>query len=894
MNATHDTITVPLSLNSYLTNYYFCKLNRIPKDKQFQVSYSYKKPDREKTFFKYKGYNSFEEFTELTKDELPENRKWMEILKDGYFVKECYDLDANSNPDKPQIKMFRLYKEKGADYMIEEFLKLRSKFIEEHYPKYYSHVYDKFHSCSKEGKHAIKVACTDEKFSVHIAINNRVYFEMPQLKMFGEKFSEFLNTTNFMIDTSIYSKNRCIRMLGNTKHGQNRHLQKHSSCSNLDDSQFLFQYPLVTDDLEHYKFPYDIPPEKKQKIYIQNCEKPNIIFEENENIDYKEMTQLLNLINSKENPNWSTIKQCIYDKTGGSDEGLEIFTKWSRDGGNIFTDDEYYKEWVSAKFRNYETIPTLKKYAKEQSPEQYDELYPRVSFLRKNESCPDDVGAKDIVDDCTHNNLAKIYSEKCNGEIFYTNGYGWIIYDSKLKIWTWDNNEKALKYPISCFFSDIVKNYAKHVFDTTKTTSKHEEKEFQERIMKIMKVKEKVGNSSFIGGIIEQLQSILTKDNKFVDIFDSKPNLLAFSDGKLIDLNNGGKVRDIVKEDYIMTTTGYPYPERNSVYIDKMNNIINSLSDDPEQIKSIKSSLSLPFWGENKNELFIQYTGSGGNGKGLLDTGISKVLGNYYTSMNSNQLTSYEKESGRANGELAGCRFSRLVMCTEPEDVNSLGSKTTLKTSTIKKWTGRDIIRTRFMYKQPIAYTPKFILMLQLNALLNLSTCDNAMKRRLRVIELPFKFVKNDGQPLEDNEKYQNETLKQLISTDDYRDAFFYILLDTWLETNGIFYESNQVKLTTNEFFESQNPLKEWFDKNYEIDRECQILVKDMWEKYKESNEYIGEKVFSKHLKEICKIRNGGGNKSFAFCKIKIVSVDSSEIEENEIVRLLPRYLPPL
>ena len=128
--------------------------------------------------------------------------------------------------------------------------------------------------------------------------------------------------------------------------------------------------------------------------------------------------------------------------------------------------------------------------------------------------------------------------------------------------------------------------------------------------------------------------------------------------------------------------------------------------------------------------------------------------------------------------------------------------------------------------------------------------------------------------------------MKQLISTDDYRDAFFYILLDTWLETNGIFYESNQVKLTTNEFFESQNPLKEWFNNNYEIDRECQILVKDMWIKYNESNEYIGEKVFFKHLQEICKIRKGAGNKSFAFCKIKI--------EDNEIVKLLPRNMPPL
>ena len=878
MNATPDTINIPLSLNSYYAERYFSKLERIDKSKLFCVAYekAYQIDDEIDTTYRFMTYNSFEEFNELTKDEKKPNKRWRELILENNPVVECYDLDA-----KAGSKMFDLYKNNTEDYVIDEFKNYRQRFMEMYYPAF-----------EAKETFAISTACTKDKFSVHIAVRNGYYFEnMSKLKIFMKQFELFLENTSIEIDMSIYKKNQQIRMLNNLKFDKNNTLVKSRLSRDMNDKDFLFGYVKEGDKLFNVKEP--------EKVSVENYEKPNLIFLENNDVtDYKEMTQLLNLVNSDcDETKWSTVAQYIYNNYNGSDEGLDTFIKWSEKDDYIdFDEDKCNILWRSKTVKDSygDGINQLKALAIIDSPKEYEELYPRVSFLRKNDSCPDDVGAKDIVDDCTHNNLAKIYSEKCNGEIFYTNGYGWIIYDLKLKTWSWNNNEKALKYPISCFFSDIVKNYAKDVFDTTKTTNKHEEKEFQERIIKIMKVKQKVGNSSFIGGIIEQLQSILTKDNKFVDIFDSKPNLLAFSDGKLIDLNNGGKVRDIVKEDYIMTTTGYPYPKRNSVFIDKMNDIINSLSDDPEQIKSIKSSLSLPFWGENKNELFIQYTGSGGNGKGLLDTGISKVLGNYYTSMNSNQLTSYEKESGRANGELAGCRFSRLVMCTEPEDINGLGSKTTIKSSTIKKWTGRDPIRTRFMYKDTITFTPRFILMLQLNELLNLSTCDNAMKRRLRVVELPFKFVKNNGQPLEDNEKYQNETLKQLISTDDYRDAFFYILLDTWLETNGIFYESNQVKLTTNEFFESQNPLKEWFENNYEIDRECQILVKDMWKKYNDSKEYIGEKVFSKHLKEICKTRKGTDNKSFAFCKIKIVSVDSSEIEDNEIVRLLPRNMPPL
>ena len=39
MNATHDTITIPLSLNSNYAERYFSKLERIDKSKPFCVAY---------------------------------------------------------------------------------------------------------------------------------------------------------------------------------------------------------------------------------------------------------------------------------------------------------------------------------------------------------------------------------------------------------------------------------------------------------------------------------------------------------------------------------------------------------------------------------------------------------------------------------------------------------------------------------------------------------------------------------------------------------------------------------------------------------------------------------------------------------------------------------------
>ena len=619
-----DTFTIPLSLNSYLTNYYFRKLNRIPKDKKFQVSYSYKDPEYEKLVFRYKGYDSFEEFTELTKDELPENRKWMEILKDGCFVKECYDLDADSKPDKPQLKMFQLYKKKGADYMIEEFLKLRSKFIEEHYPKYY----DRFGG--KDVKVAIKVACTDKKFSVHIAINNRVYFEMPQLKMFGEKFSEFLKTTDFMIDTSIYSKNRSIRMLGNTKHGQNRHLQKHSSCSKLDDSRFLFQYTLVADDLEHHKFPYDIPEkeQKEQKVYIQNCEKPNIIFTENENIDYKEMTQLLNLISSNcSHKDWTTVAQCVYDASKGSDEGLEIFTEWSKKDYKDFDEDECYKDWNSRSEKNYVVIPTLKKMAKEQSPEEYEELYPRVSFLRKNEFCPDDVGATypNSHLDC---GLFMIDKIKESGEIYYYNKKKTIfIYNDKLKIFEEQPIDKIMNF-IPTFLLPVLQSVGDKLYQQSPKSTKEEKKSHQEKIKQVSKMIENIKSTPYQKCILTQIINRIEHSDDFIEkYFNRVPNLFPIADNKVIDFQTL-EVMERTKEHYFTYTTDNVYfpdrPKKDDVY-KYVSEILKT--DNKDFITSFLTWNGYCLTGENCVKSIVFWTGDGDNGKSVAFNIFKKITG---------------------------------------------------------------------------------------------------------------------------------------------------------------------------------------------------------------------------------------------------------------------------
>lgn len=856
-----------MSLNSNFTKYYYSKLDKVDKDKNFLVSYqrAYDIDGNINTTKCFYSYDSFDEFYEVQQKQTlicKDNCRWEEIIKENSPLVECYDLDAKINDkNERNINMFKLYNEIGEDAMIDQFKYYRKQFIELHYP-----LYD-----IPNEVFAISSACSNKKFSIHIAVRNNHFFENSnKLKIFMNNFDKFLfHDGKFVLDLSIYNKNHAMRMIGNTKYGQKRFLKKHRSCSNLDDKLFLFSY---------------VQPE--DKVYtIYDCVKPDLkIIDKtlsfDKSTDYNNMTILLPHI--KDNitySNWSLIGQVIYNISEASNDGLEQFIEWSKKDYDDFDEDKVINHWNNYKITDH-NFGVLVNQVKKDNPEILKDFY---KHSRKFIFIDEDIieCGKKIIEDFTHNNLAKIYAEYSKGEIFYTSAYGWIIFDKTTKIWSYNNDKNSLIFPISSFFCNVIKEYSIHVFnENNKELTSDENKKFQKFMKEISKIKTNVGNSSFISGVISQIQSILTKHNDFLDNFDNKPNLFAFSDGKCIDLLNNGNVRDIVKEDYIMTTCGYSYPVRDENYIKKWEEILNSLSDDPQQIKTIKSLLSLSLWGENKNEVFCQLTGTGGNGKGLLDTGSKTVYGNYYKPINSNQLTEYEKDNQRANSELASCRFARFVMASEPKDENYNGKATTLKVASIKKWTGRDLITTRFLHKDSFSFTAKFVLMMQLNDLLDLSTNDEGIKRRMKVIELPFKFVKNEGQVLNENEKYRDETLKDTIKQDKYRDALFFILLDTWLETNGIFYESEKVKNTTNEFFTNQNPVKFWFDEKYEIDLYSKINSTELYNNYKKDvyDSSISMTTFGRLMKEFCKSKKSTGGKIVYLCKRKIIQHDDDDI----------------
>ena len=99
--------------------------------------------------------------------------------------------------------------------------------------------------------------------------------------------------------------------------------------------------------------------------------------------------------------------------------------------------------------------------------------------------------------------------------------------------------------------------------------------------------------------------------------------------------------------------------------------------------------------GENRDEGFYIWTGTGGNGKSKLIDLMGKCLGDYYCNLPVALLTQKRKASGAASPEMAITKGKRLAVMQEP-DVNE-----TLNVGEMKEITGNDMIKPEGYIKSP-------------------------------------------------------------------------------------------------------------------------------------------------------------------------------------------------
>jgi len=510
---------------------------------------------------------------------------------------------------------------------------------------------------------------------------------------------------------------------------------------------------------------------------------------------------------------WLNVGFVLFNELG--DNGFNIWREWSKQSSKY--DEQVIKnKWGGFQKSNL-TIATLKMYAKEDNIDKYIELF-KIDFDFNHFS------TGYIAD-----HFKSLYSDKFvynNSKLYNFNGIYWKTDDLNLTI---INNfvDKTYYNLIYNIFQKFDRDN-KDIIDT-KTICKHRSN--------IDKLRDHKKRETFIKEIICK---ITNNDIKF----DEDPNLFAFTN-KIYNLKIGSFV-DPNPLDYISLTTGYPF---NDDYdFDKKKEVVNKLIDTifpKADIKHLYLTILATGLSGQTLEKFNLATGTGGNGKGLINEFAQFTLGNYAYVLPSNVLLGPLKTG--SNPEVANMNNKRLVFCREPD------SNYTINCATMKEITGGGEINARLNHSNDTKTRLKLTLIMECNDMPKLNEVNDATNRRVVVIPFEGQAVDKDVYDRLPKDKrknifIKNEYYKTTEFKEEYKQAFFLLLAEKYRE----YIKTNQLPIPDEvrkknvDYMATSDNIFDWVDEFYEAVEGESVKLKDIYHRFTNGDYY---RNLSKNLK---------------------------------------------
>jgi len=454
-----------------------------------------------------------------------------------------------------------------------------------------------------------------------------------------------------------------------------------------------------------------------------------------------------------------------------------------------------------------------------------------------------------------HKDIAKYFYNVNPDNYLWDEAMGWYLLTSGN---IWKHSEKGMPSGLKRHVADTMQELAietkkaelaTYTSKASETTNPDEQKlltkKHVEKMGKINEAYKKFGTSEFCNGVIAFLPSFYEKEG-LQDIMDMNRTVFAFTDG-LFDLTEC-KFRPIVPTDYISTTTGYPYPKSSSPTIrSALKKFLFGLFEDKKTEEYLCNVLASCLFGGNRWEEFYVFTGSGGNGKGVISELLMNSFGEYYYSVDNTLFTKPADRKESPSPVLVAARCKRIMMTTEPESDDKLQS------GLIKKISGNDIIEATAKYSNNvIRYVPQFKLILQTNNIPKLNRIDGGVERRMRIINFPFKFVSADKMGEEEkNNRLGDPDVKDIhCKSEAWRNEFMLMMTEIYATIKSLksLPTPSSVAEATGNYMDDNNPLKTWLAKYYHIttNESDQILASEMKRSFIEDNrlEKFGDGTF--------------------------------------------------
>jgi len=659
-------------------------------------------------------------------------------------------------------------------------------------------------------------------------------------------------TDQLIVDLSVYNPGqRKMRMLGQSKPFQERPnllIYGRPEDTLITHSSYTGQIEILPVPMPISTFVAPPPPEPAEDTE-GSVGLPATVSSDPEEDDTEAVELMMEVLDKIDQsrwdyyPDWIRIAFILFNEG----QSLETLIKLSRKSSRWETGspDWITKIWAGL-HRGSLTQALLWNWLAEDNADAYNELMTRRRDFWN------------LIHNANHAETARFFYNLKPDAYVYNERLGWFQLRPN-NIWKhYEQKPNGILQDIWLSFKKIVKEHQKQIsFDQTNEV---EAKAAAKKLTALRRFAASIGNKTFCDGVIAFLPSCYN-DDELDKKMDESRHLLAFKDA-VYDLDKD-QHREIVPEDWICLNTGYPFPRTRSPTAKKaLLQCIRSCFETTAAIEESEDIGNLTLYvlktiasclhGTKKWEQFYVWTGSGGNGKGMISDLVKRAMGDYYHSIPHSCLTKIQDKKDAPNPAMAKAKGKRFVQASEPE------AEDKLQCGVIKELSGGDDVTARDMYRSTITYKPQFGLFLQTNAIPKLNRADGGVQRRLRVITFPFQFKEH---PVESHEKPINCDLKdKIIKSPEWRDEMLHLLLDAFREikAHGI-EQPESVKIASQDYMDDNNPIKGWLESKYVIglnanDRRFQIESSVIRQDYiADTNHQIGPDKF-KACMDLCGI----------------------------------------
>jgi hypothetical protein len=368
-------------------------------------------------------------------------------------------------------------------------------------------------------------------------------------------------------------------------------------------------------------------------------------------------------------------------------------------------------------------------------------------------------------------------------------------------------------------------------------------KNMDNEVKRYTKICDDLKTEPFIRRIVKDV--ISRRSMNTID-FDKQSWLFAFNN-EIYDLRTGLKIEPEPSQ-LISTTTGYDKIDTTKEDIDELRNVIEKIFPDENERELYMMVLAYGLIGIAVEKL-VCLTGSGSNGKGLLNDLMIKLCGSSkYSYVGSSTTLTQELKDG-ANPAVALMDNKRFVLFQEANEGQSLQG------GTVKKLSGGGTINARNLFSDKTDTKLLAMIVLEFNKRPRFNcSVDNALIRRLCVINMRSMFV-----PSVDIHKYEgmeniypsNPTYKM----DEWQDRFRFALFELIVPYCKLIYDQTQMNSsfsldnyiarcpdvveTTKEYIASNDVLNEFMNEEMVYDTNSAITIKVMFKAFKNSEGFL-------------------------------------------------------